>query len=81
MRHVDIIPDWAIAVLAVVAVAGVYSLFAGIGVLVLGIVVTAIWIAQFIAGISSAHDHGTVSQPAPTQHRHPVRAEDPEASP
>jgi hypothetical protein len=71
MRHVDTIPDWAILVLAVLVVAGVYSLLGGFGVLALGIVATAVWIAQFIAGIRSVHDHGTVSRPAPAQHRHP----------
>lgn len=76
MRHVDIIPDWAILVLAVLVVVGVYSLYGGFGVLVLGIVATTIWIAQFIADIRSAHDQGAVYQPAPAQHRHPGRAED-----
>jgi hypothetical protein len=46
MRHVDTIPDWAILLMAVLVVAGVYSLFGGFGVLVIGIVATAIWIAQ-----------------------------------
>ena len=49
MRHVDIIPDWVIAVLAVLVVAGVFKLFGGFGVLVLGIVATAVWIAQIMA--------------------------------
>jgi len=49
MRHVDIIPDWAILLLAVLVVAGVFKLFGGIGVLVLGIIATAIWIAQIMA--------------------------------
>ena len=72
MRHVDIVPDWVIAVLAVLVVAGVFKLFGGFGVLVLGIIATAVWIAQFIANIRSVHDHGTVSQPA--QHRYRRRA-------
>ena len=46
IRHVDIVPDWIIAVLAVLAVAGVFRLFGGLGVLVLGIIATTIWIAQ-----------------------------------
>jgi hypothetical protein len=46
IRHVNIIPDWAILVLAVLAVAGVFKLFGGFGVLVLGIAATAVWIAQ-----------------------------------
>ena len=46
MSHVDIIPDWVIALLAVLVVAGVFKLFGGFGVLVLGIVATAVWIAQ-----------------------------------
>lgn len=46
IRHVNIVPDWAILVLAVLAVAGVFKLFGGFGVLVLGIVATAVWIAQ-----------------------------------
>jgi uncharacterized membrane protein YedE/YeeE len=45
MRHVDVIPDWAILFLAVLVVAGVFRLFGGFGVLVLGIVATAVWIA------------------------------------
>ena len=45
-RADDIIPDWAILVLAVLVVAVVYSLFGGFGVLVLGIVATGAWIAQ-----------------------------------
>jgi hypothetical protein len=45
MRHADIIPDWAILVLAVLAVGCVFKLFGGFGVLVLGIVATAAWIA------------------------------------
>ena len=48
MRHVDVIPDWAILVLVMLLVAGVYTLFGGFGVLVLGIVATAIWIAQIV---------------------------------
>ena len=44
MRHADIIPDWAILVLAVLAVGCVFKLFGGFGVLVLGIVATAAWI-------------------------------------
>ena len=49
MRHVDIILDWAILVLVVLVVVGVYKLFGGFGVLVLGIVTTAVWIAQIMA--------------------------------
>ena len=49
MRHVDIVPDWAILVLALLGVAGVFKLFGGFGVLVLGIVATAFWIAQIMA--------------------------------
>ena len=79
MRHVDTIPDWAILALAVLVVAGVYSLFGGFG--VLGIVATAVWIAQFIAGIRSFHGHEPVSRPAPAQHRHPSRAENHLAGP
>jgi hypothetical protein len=75
MRHVDTIPDWAILALAVLVVAGVYSLFGGFGVLVLGIVATAVWIAQFIAGIRSFHSHEPLSRPAPAQHRHTGRAD------
>ena len=81
MRQLEIVPDWAILVLAVLMVAGVYSLFNGIGVLVLGVVVTAVWIAQFIAGIRSIHDHGIVSPLATAHRRHPGRAEDGAASP
>jgi len=36
MRHGDV-PDWVTAVLAVCAVAGVFSIFGSVGVLVLGI--------------------------------------------
>lgn len=50
MRHVDIVPDWIIAVLVMFMVASVYSIFGGIGVVVLGIVATTIWIAQIIEG-------------------------------
>jgi hypothetical protein len=50
MTPINIVPDWVIAVLVVLVVAGVFSLFGGIGVLVLGIVVTTIWIAQVIEG-------------------------------
>jgi hypothetical protein len=46
MKHVDIVPDWAILFLVVLMVAGVFKLFGGFGVLGLGIVATAIWIAQ-----------------------------------
>jgi len=53
IKHVDIVPDWVIAVLAVLVVAGVFRLFGGFGVLVLGIVATAVWIAQIMASISS----------------------------
>ena len=81
MRDVDTILDWAMLILAMLIVAGVYSIFDGIGVLVLGIIATAVWIAQFIAGIRSAHDQGTVSQPAPAQRRHPGSAEDHAAGP
>ena len=49
MRHVDIVPDWAILVLAVLVVAGVFKVFGGFGVLVLGIAATAVWIAQIMA--------------------------------
>ena len=48
MRHVDIIPDWVILVLAVLVVAVIFRLFGSFGVLGLGVVVTAIWIAQII---------------------------------
>jgi hypothetical protein len=81
VRHVDIIPDWVIAVLTVLVVAGVYSLFGGFGVLVFGIVATGVWIAQLIAGCRSVHDHGTVSRPAPAQHPRPGRVEDHSAAP
>ena len=57
MRHVNIVPDWAILVLAVLAVAGVFKLFGGFGVLVLGIVATAAWIAP-IAIQTSEHRVG-----------------------
>lgn len=49
MRHVDIIPDWAILILAVLVVAGVYRLLGGFGVLVFGIVASGVWIAQIMA--------------------------------
>jgi hypothetical protein len=49
MRHVDIVPDWAILVLAVLVVAGVFKAFGGFGLLVLGIITTAVWIAQIMA--------------------------------
>ena len=49
MRHLDIVPDWAILVLAVLVVVGVFKLFGGFGLLGLGIVATAIWIAQIMA--------------------------------
>ena len=48
MSHVDIIPDWVIALLAVLVVAGVFKLLGG-GVLVLGIVATVVWIARIMA--------------------------------
>ena len=54
MRHVNIAPDWAILVLAVLAVAGVFKLFDGFGVLVLGIVATAAWIAQIVRMLRSS---------------------------
>jgi hypothetical protein len=49
-RHedVDVIPDWIIAVLAMLVVAGVFKLFGGFGVLAFGIIATAIWIAQIV---------------------------------
>ena len=49
MRHADIIFDWAILVLVVLVVGGVFKLFSGFGVLVLGIITTAVWIAQIMA--------------------------------
>jgi hypothetical protein len=48
MRPRDIVPDWFTAVLAMTVVAGVYHLFKGIGVLVLGIVAATVWIAKII---------------------------------
>lgn len=83
MRHVDIIPDWVIAVLVVLVVAGVFRLFGGLGVLVLGIIATAVWIAQIIECTSSVRDRdrGTGSPSAPALRRHPGRAEDHRASP
>ena len=81
MRHVNIVPDWAIMVLAVLVLGGVFKLCCGFGVLALGIVAASVWIAQFIAGIRSVHDHGTVSQPAPAQHCHRGRVEDHAAQP
>ena len=55
MIHLDIIPDWVIAFLAVLVVAGVFKLFGGFGVLVLGIVATAVWIAQIARMYRSSH--------------------------
>ena len=49
MRHGDV-PDWVTAVLAVCAVAGVFSIFGSVGVLVLGIVAATAWIAQTLEG-------------------------------
>jgi hypothetical protein len=46
MMRVDIIPDWIVLVLAVALVGGVFKLFGGVGVLVLAIICTVIWIAQ-----------------------------------
>ena len=63
MRHLDIVPDWAILVLAVLVVAGVFKLFGGFGVLVLGIAATAVWIAQC---------HGVHSPPASEVPRGPA---------
>jgi hypothetical protein len=48
MKSLDSIPDWVIPVLTVLLVAGVFKLFGGIGVLVLAIISTVIWIAQII---------------------------------
>jgi hypothetical protein len=50
VRHVDIIPDWVIAVLTGLVVAGAFRLFGGVGVLVLGVVAGTVWIAQIIEG-------------------------------
>ena len=50
MRHVDIVPDWITVVLAMFVVAGVFSIFGGVGVLVLGIVCVAGWIIQTVRG-------------------------------
>jgi uncharacterized membrane protein YtjA (UPF0391 family) len=49
MRQPDIVPDWAIVVLAVLVVAGTFKLLGGFGVLVLGIAATAVWIAQIMS--------------------------------
>jgi hypothetical protein len=46
MRRVEIVPDWVIAVLAVLVVAGAIRLFGSFGVLVLGMIAATIWIAQ-----------------------------------
>ena len=56
MKRLDSIPDWVVAVLAVVFVAGVFKLFGGIGVLVLAIISTVIWIAQTIGSPTPADD-------------------------
>ena len=48
MRPFDIIPDWVIVILAVLVVGGVFKLFGGFGVLGLGVITTAVWIAQII---------------------------------
>jgi hypothetical protein len=48
MRHVDIVPDWITAILAACVVAGAFSMFGGIGVLVLGILAVTIWVAQIV---------------------------------
>ena len=50
VRNVDIIPDWVIAVLTGLVVAGVFRPFGGVGVLVLGVVAGTVWIAQMIEG-------------------------------
>jgi hypothetical protein len=52
MKSLDSIPDWVIPVLTVLLVAGVFKLFGGIGVLVLAIISTVIWIAQIIGSSS-----------------------------
>jgi uncharacterized membrane protein len=48
MKRVDRIPDCVIPVLTVLLVAGVFKLFGGVGVLVLAIIATVIWIAQLV---------------------------------
>lgn len=66
MRHADIIPDWAILVLAVLVVGGVFKLFGGFGVLVLGIISTTVWIAQIIVSTRSVRDQDGRSNVSPS---------------
>jgi hypothetical protein len=67
--------------LAVLVIAGVYSLFGGFAVLALGIVAAGVWIAQLSAAIRSFRNHGNVSRPEPAQRCHPGYAEDDPAAP
>jgi hypothetical protein len=59
-------------------VAGVFRLFGGLGILVLSIIATAVWIAQIIecAGSDCDRDRGTASPSLPAARRQPSRAGD-----
>ena len=50
MTPIDIVPDWAILAPVVLVASGVFSLFGGFGVLMVGIIATGVWIAQIIEG-------------------------------
>ena len=59
MKRVDSLPDWIVPVLTVMLVAGVFKLFGGIGVLVLAIISTVIWIAQIFGSSILAGDRAS----------------------
>jgi hypothetical protein len=46
VKHIDIVPDWVIAVLAAFTVMGTFWIFGGAGVIVLAMTGTTVWIAQ-----------------------------------
>lgn len=50
MKYVERISERVIPILTVLLVAGVFKLFGGVGVLVLGVIATVILIAQIIGG-------------------------------
>jgi len=75
MKHVEMLPDWAILALAMLVVAGAYSLFGGIGVLALGVIATGVWMVQIKASASTVGDHLEGSPFGQPPHRRELRAE------
>jgi hypothetical protein len=71
MKRGDSIADCIIPLLTVLLVTGVFKLFGGVGVLVLGIIATVIWIAQIIGSSSTTPDrvrsNARESQPSPSR--------------